>query len=72
MNKKFLISWAVVFVVWMIGSFVVHGLLLGADYLAAEPNPMRSGSRTAGHVSLDADCARHHGRSIRLDLCSRQ
>ena len=41
MNKKFLISWVVIFVVWMVGSFVVHGLLLGADYMAAEPNLMR-------------------------------
>jgi hypothetical protein len=32
MNKKFLIAWAVVFVAWMIGSFVVHGVLLHADY----------------------------------------
>ena len=40
MNKKFLISWAVIFVVWMIGSFVVHGVLLGADY-AGLPNLMR-------------------------------
>lgn len=31
-NKKFLIAWAVLFVVWMVGSFVVHGTLLGADY----------------------------------------
>ncbi len=33
MNKKFLITWLVMFVVWMAGSFVVHGLLLGADYM---------------------------------------
>ena len=32
MNKKFLISWAVVFVVWMIGSFLVHGVMLGEAY----------------------------------------
>lgn len=32
MNKKFLISWIVVFVVWMIGSFLVHGLMLGEAY----------------------------------------
>ena len=32
MNKRFLIGWAAVFVAWMVGSFVVHGLLLGADY----------------------------------------
>jgi len=31
-NKKFLIAWIVLFVVWMVGSFVVHGILLGADY----------------------------------------
>jgi hypothetical protein len=41
MNKKFLISWVVIFVVWMVGSFVVHGLLLGSDYANAQPNLMR-------------------------------
>jgi magnesium-transporting ATPase (P-type) len=41
MNKKFLISWVVIFVAWMAGSFVVHGLLLGAEYASAEPNMMR-------------------------------
>lgn len=34
MNRKFLIAWAAVFVVWMAGSFVIHGLLLHADYAA--------------------------------------
>ncbi len=34
MNKKFLISWVVIFVAWMVGSFVVHGVLLGMDYAA--------------------------------------
>ena len=34
MNKKFLISWVVLFVVWMAGSFLVHGVLLNADYMA--------------------------------------
>ena len=34
MDKKFLISWVVVFVVWMAGSFLVHGVLLNADYMA--------------------------------------
>ncbi len=33
MNKKFLIAWVVIFVVWFMGSFVVHGLLLHADYM---------------------------------------
>ena len=32
MNKKFVVAWVVTFVAWMFGSFVVHGLLLGADY----------------------------------------
>jgi hypothetical protein len=33
MNKQFLIAWVVIFVVWFMGSFVVHGLLLHSDYL---------------------------------------
>lgn len=32
MNKKFLIAWPVIFIVWLVGSFVVHGVLLNADY----------------------------------------
>ena len=32
MNKRFFIAWVVIFVAWMMGSFVVHGVLLGADY----------------------------------------
>ena len=34
MNKKFLVSWVVVFVAWMVGSFVVHGVLLHDGYTA--------------------------------------
>ncbi len=34
MNKKFFISWIVIFIAWMAGSFVVHGLLLGDMYAA--------------------------------------
>jgi uncharacterized protein YqhQ len=33
MNKKFLIAWVVLFVAWFLGSFVVHGVLLRADYM---------------------------------------
>ena len=33
-TKKFLLGWLLLFVAWMAGSFVVHGLLLGADYNA--------------------------------------
>ena len=40
MNKKFLVAWIVVFVVWMAGSFVVHGMLLQAGY-AQLPNLFR-------------------------------
>src|SRR6266478_59436 len=32
MNKRFFIAWVVIFVVWMAGSFVVHGALLHDDY----------------------------------------
>lgn len=32
-GKKFLIAWIVLLVVWMVGSFVVHGTLLHADYM---------------------------------------
>ena len=41
MNKKFLISWVVAFVVWMIGSFAVHGAWL-SDIYATMPNIMRT------------------------------
>jgi hypothetical protein len=33
MNKKFLIAWVVLFIAWFVGSFVVHGVLLSADYM---------------------------------------
>lgn len=33
MGKKFVIAWIVVFIVWFLGSFVVHGLLLHDDYM---------------------------------------
>ena len=40
MNKKFLIAWVLVFVAWMLGSFVVHGVLLHDDYMQL-PNLFR-------------------------------
>jgi hypothetical protein len=40
MKGKFFLHWVVVFVVWMAGSFVVHGALLHADY-AGLPNLFR-------------------------------
>ena len=32
MNKKFFIAWLVLFIVWMAGDFLVHGVLLKSDY----------------------------------------
>ena len=32
MNRKFFIAWIVIFVAWFLGSFIVHGVLLSADY----------------------------------------
>jgi hypothetical protein len=32
MNRKFLLAWLVVFIGWMVGSFIVHGALLHDDY----------------------------------------
>ena len=32
MNKSFFITWIVVFIVWMAGSFLIHGLWLGSTY----------------------------------------
>ena len=40
MNKKFVVSWVVAFVVWMIGSFAVYGAWL-AEPFAALTNMMR-------------------------------
>jgi hypothetical protein len=41
MNKKFMIAWALVFVVWFLGSYLVHGVLLHSDY-AQLPNLYRT------------------------------
>jgi hypothetical protein len=40
MNKKLSVAWLAIFVVWMVGSFIVHGVLLHADY-ATLPNLFR-------------------------------
>jgi hypothetical protein len=32
MDKKLFIAWLAVFIAWMAGSFIVHGVLLHADY----------------------------------------
>lgn len=51
MNKKFLIAWLVVFIAWMVGSFVVHGALLHDDY-AGLPNLFRTEADAQGHFPL--------------------
>jgi hypothetical protein len=33
MNRKLIIAWVVLFVAWFFGSFIVHGVLLGSDYM---------------------------------------
>ena len=33
MNKKFFLAWLVVLIVWFLGSFLVHGVLLRHDYM---------------------------------------
>jgi hypothetical protein len=32
MTRRFLVAWLAVFIAWMAGSFLIHGVLLGADY----------------------------------------
>lgn len=51
MNKKFLIGWAVIFVAWMAGSFLVHGVLLHDDY-AQLPNLMRTEAEAQQYFPL--------------------
>jgi hypothetical protein len=33
MNKKLIIAWIVIFLAWLMGSFVIHGVLLRPDYM---------------------------------------
>lgn len=33
MTKKFVFAWIALFIVWFLGSFVVHGVLLRSDYM---------------------------------------
>lgn len=51
MIRRMLIAWLVVFVVWMAGSFVVHGALLHADY-AQLPNLFRPEAEAARYMGL--------------------
>jgi hypothetical protein len=51
MTGKFLGTWAVVFVLWMAGDYIVHGLLLQNDY-AALSNMFRSAADAQRHFPL--------------------
>ena len=51
MNKKFAIAWVSIFVVWMVGSFIVHGVLLHDDY-AKLPNLFRPESDAQQYFPL--------------------
>ncbi len=51
MNKRFFIAWVAAFVVWMAGSFVVHGLLLHPDYLQL-PNLFRTDADSQQYFPL--------------------
>jgi hypothetical protein len=48
MNKKFIVAWIVLFVAWMLGDFVIHGVLLHADYLQL-PSLYRTESDSGGY-----------------------
>ena len=51
MNKKFIIAWIVIFIVWFAGSFVVHGVLLHDDY-SKLTNLFRSPQESQGFFPL--------------------
>lgn len=51
MNRRFFIAWVVLFVAWMAGSFLVHGVLLHADY-SQLPNLFRPEADAQRHFPL--------------------
>ena len=51
MDRRFCIAWVVLFVAWMAGSFVVHELLLHADY-AQLPTLFRPEEDAQRHMPL--------------------
>ena len=42
MDKRFFAAWLAVFVVWFLGSFVVHGMLLAPAYTKLTPHMFRT------------------------------
>jgi len=51
MSKRFFVAWLILFVAWMIGSFVVHGTLLRDDY-AQLTNLFRTEADSQQHFPL--------------------
>jgi hypothetical protein len=51
MNQRFLAAWLIVFIAWMAGSFVVHGVLLHDDY-ATLPNLFRPEAESQQYFPL--------------------
>jgi hypothetical protein len=52
MNRKFFIGWLILFICWFLGSFVVHGMLLHADYTALEGKLFRTPADSQNHFPL--------------------
>ena len=48
-NKKLVLTWIAVFVVWQVGNFIIHGFLLMNDY-AQLPNLMRPEGESMGYL----------------------
>ena len=48
-NKKLILTWALVFIAWQAGNFIIHGLLLSRDY-AQLPNMMRPQGESMGYL----------------------
>lgn len=51
MDKKFFITWLVMFILYMAGGFVVHGMLLKDDYMGL-PNLFRSEEESMPYFPL--------------------
>jgi hypothetical protein len=51
MKGRFFLAWVVVFIVWMLGGYVVHGTLLKADY-GGLPNLFRPEAEAQRYIPL--------------------
>jgi hypothetical protein len=52
MDRKFFLGWLILFVCWFVGSFVVHGVLLNADYTALQGTLFRTPQDSQPHFPL--------------------